>query len=317
MERINKIPDDFLVETELTEEQISVFVEQINRFNELNTTYSNVCRPKLNSNGEIMFSKGTLIHGIGWFNTDKINGISKSGILTGQALGIPEEAETYYCADFWRVQEDISVEEYNINYTQNDGKCPFGGWGVNSVGFVVVPTEENKELLSYDCYREGTEESEITKSFVFNTPFDNETSSSILYGVPASCIEGIVVGENILCDKTKIDFIIESLPNCYIVSAYGELIYNPYNKETKDDEIVDLRREKAALERNNRHSTKQVESYKSKIDQLNAKYNVLWEQMLINCDTQTIAQILGNLGGNFSLGDILETATEMKKKASK
>lgn len=299
MEKISKIPDDFLVETELTLEQVRVLIEQINRFNELSEAYQSICEPELDKDGNLMFSKGTIIHGMKYFDKNKLNSISKTGILTGQAVGISEDCETYYCADFHRVKENITVDEYNLNFKINDGRSPFGKRRADisdNVAFVIVPNDKNRELLSYDCYREGTREAEVTRSFVRNMPLDMEVGASILYGVPANCINGIIVGGKLLDDKSNIDFLIDKFPNSYIISAYGELIYNPARKEVKDDEIVNLRREKALLLRDRRMALDTISKCESDIASMKVQYDSLWYQMLFNCSSQDIANVLIGLG---------------------
>ena len=289
------MPDNILIETELTNEQVKVFLEQIDRFNRLNKTISNKYSPLVNENGDIVFSAGTIIHGIMVYNQDKLDSISKSGILTGQAVGISEDCETYYCADFHRIPEDISVREYNMKFKTNDGRCPFGDVRSDkskNVAFVVVPNEMNKKLLSYDCYRDDTIESTITKSFINYMPLDKEVGSSILYGVPASCLSGIIVGGKIIDDKDKIEFLIDKFPNSYIISAFGELIYNPGKGETKDDEIVSLRREMASLKKDKRIISRENEQNNDLIFKLKEQNDKLWYEMLMNCASSDIAKVL-------------------------
>lgn len=297
---MDKIPDGFLVEGELSNEQIRIFLEQIDRFDKLNESYSNVCSPSLDKDGSVMFKRGTLIHGISAYREDKIDSISKTGILTGQAVGISEDGETYYCADFHRVKEDVKVLDYSMNFKYNDGRCPFGKTRADnsySVAFVLTPNETNRKLLAYDCYREGTLESDITKSFINTMPLDDrELGSSILYGVPVSCLEGIVVGGRLLGDKDKIDYLIEKFPNCYLMSSYGEVIYNPSRGDKLGDELVDLRREKASLEREKRLLAKEVSSLETNLNNVKESYDNLWYQMFYHCNSEDVANVLIALG---------------------
>ena len=260
---IDKIPDNFLMESELTIEQEKFFIEQINRFNEFNKNYVNVGCPIINDFGEVCFSQGTLIHGTSMYDEEMLSNISKTGILTGQAIGISEDGETYYCADFHRVCEDTTISGYNSEFTYNDGRCPFGRRSDNSnaVAFVIVPNEYNRELLSYDCYRDGTVESDITKSFINYMPIeDKEKASSILYGVPSSCINGIVVGGRVACNEERINYLINLFPNSYIVTSFGELIYNPSKGEKLGDDIINLRIKKVSLEYEKRQKKRDINS---------------------------------------------------------
>lgn len=333
---MDRLPNNFLVEGELTHRQLLVLLEQINRFNKLKNGYSKVGVPSFDVDGNLVFKKGTLIHGISKYSEGKLDSISKTGILTGQALGISEDGETYYCADFHRVKKDISVYDYSVNFSCNDGRCPFGNNPrlnasdidenirtseykmdmSNSVAFILTPNEDNKELLAYDCYRDSTIESYITKSFINMMPFDDrEVGSSILYGVPASCLEGIIVGGRVLEDKSKIDYLISKFPNCYLISSFGKIIYNPSKGDKLGDEIVELRREKLSLERDKRLLGKRLLGLDVELNLEKEKNNNLWKQMFLNCNSEDIANILIGLGWQGNINS--EYVDNMKKGNSR
>lgn len=296
---VDKIPDDFLIETDLTDEQKNILIEQINRFNKLNDTYRRKAIPVIDNDGGVFLTKGSIIHEIRSYNENKLDNISKTGILTGQAVGISENCETYYCADFHRVREDISISDYNEWFKINDGRCPFGTVRADNsskVAFVVVPNESNQELLSYDCYRENTRESEITRSFINSMPIeDRELGSSILYGVPVSCIEGIIVGGEVLSDKNKIDFLIQKFPHCYITSAHGELIYNPSRNENLGDEIVELRRKLASSECERRKKGYEMSKMVSENIRIKENYDNLLGTLIMNANMEDVINILSEL----------------------
>ena len=333
---MDRLPNNFLVEGELTHRQLMILLEQISRFNKLKSSYSKVGSPSMDVDGNLVFKKGTLIHGISKYSEEKIDSISKSGILTGQALGKSEDGETYYCADFHRVKEDISVYDYSVNFSCNDGRCPFGNNPrfsfekneenvkiseyrmdmSNSVAFVLTPNEDNKELLAYDCYRDSTIESYITKSFINMMPiYDRELGSSILYGVPASFLEGIIVGGRVLEDKSKIDYLISKFPNCYLINSFGKIIYNPSKGDKLDDEIVELRREKLSLERDKRLLEKRLLGLGVELNMEKEKNNNLWKQMFLNCNSEDIASVLIGLGWQGNINS--EYVDNMKKGNSR
>ena len=56
-------------------------------------------------------AEGTLVHGTA-FDIQKLAEIKRNGVISGEFLGIPEDGETNYCADFFRVPRDISVQDY-------------------------------------------------------------------------------------------------------------------------------------------------------------------------------------------------------------
>ena len=297
------IPKNILIETDLTDEQRKIFIEQINRFNMLSRIYVGINFLDI-LDGKIAFREGTLIHGISGYDEEKLDNISKTGILTGQAVGISEDGETYYCADFHRIDKDMTVEEYCNNFKINDGRCPFGEIKADiskSVAFVVVPNERCRELLSYDCYRTDTRESDITRSFVNLNGLPRKGSetdkvSSILYGVPHNFINGIVVGGKVLDDMNKIKFLIDRFPNCYIMTGFGELIYDPSKDSVYELEIVDLRREKCSLARDRRKLAREINRLDANNNMLRANYDLLMSEMFKNCNPEDIVQVLIGIG---------------------
>lgn len=296
---VSKIPDNILMERELTDDQTKIFISQINRFNQLSELNKVSSDPNLNSSGRLLFSKGTLIHGIDNFDYDKLDSISKSGILTGQAVGISEDGETYYCADFHRVKDDISVLEYNSWFHYNDGRCPFGKRAdiSRSVAFIIVPDDESKELLSYDCYRD-TSEGLVTRSFVNTMPLvdDKSVASSILYGVPANCFNGIVLGGKIVNDREKIEYLINKFPNCYITTCFGDILYNPNKKEVTMEEYRELSREVAINNSFRRLNDKYLSQKDKEIENLQEENKKLMESMfkvLSNEDIRSILMVMG------------------------
>lgn len=285
---IDKIPDNFLIEGKLTLEQENILIEQINRFNQLNRTSFSLGNVLLNNGLETYFKEGTLIHGTSGYDKEMLDNIARTGILTGQAVGISEDGETYCCADFHRVDKDITVSKYNQEFTYNDGRCPFGkrrSDNSDAVAFVVGPDSKNLELLSYDCYREDTVASSITKSFIKCMPIkDKKKAASILYGVPASCINGIVIGGKNLNDIDKINYLIRLFPNSYIVTSYGELIYDPSRGEKLGDEIIGVRIEKASIELDKRKKLKIINTKNRMIIDLINKNILLMDLISKNCD---------------------------------
>lgn len=292
MEFISELPGDFLDELELDRERKDVLIAQINRFNCLSERELPNKNIKVDSVGNIIFPAGTIIHGTSNCNLDKITSIAKSGILTGQAVGISEDCETYYCADFHRVPNDISVEEFNSWFPYRDGRCPFGNLGKNSLAFVVHPCEELEELLSYDCYRIGTKNGDMTNSFINFLPMAGNVASSILYGVPANAISGIVMGDNLFKKQEIVDFISSLFPNSYIISKRGNLIYDPCCIGLDSHSITDMRRENylnilkiEQLERELKNKDEQI-IYEKK------QYDKLMQGVIDTCGVELAADVL-------------------------
>lgn len=224
------IVDSFMFMDNVSEEQLQQFNTQVNNYLEARKISSEFRAPKLDESGKVILEKDSLLHGTR-FEIDKLESISKLGILSGQAFGIPEDGETYCCADFYKLNSDLQIESIDGYFSKkNSSKTPFGNYGKNDVAFIVNPIETSQKLFDYDCYKSGTVESEIAKSFVNqNGLLNNEGDiglSSILYGVPSNCISGIIVGDKVASNPEKINTIKSLFPNCYISDRNGNVIYS-------------------------------------------------------------------------------------------
>ena len=98
----------------------------------------------------------------------------------------------------------MTLEDFDRWFSSNDGKTPFGKQnGPGTLAFIIFPNQDLQSLTAYDCYRDGTKESDITKTFV-NTdglPMKGnmrQIVSSILFGVPSSFINGIAINDDLI-----------------------------------------------------------------------------------------------------------------------
>lgn len=294
MEKIQKIPEDFLIEIPLSPEQEEVLIEQINRFNELREKELYPFAMNITEDGRVLLKEGTIIHGMSGFSVDTLDKISNSGILTGQAIGIPEDGETFYCADFHRISKDMSMKEFNSNFTYVDGRCPFGNGrrGANTLAFVIEPREEATELLSYDCYRESIE-ADMTRSFTNMAGLlpQHDILSSVLYGVPSNLFCGIVLGNRLLEKNEIVKLIVKMFPDCYISTIDGVIIYNP-SVDMNYNETIELRAEKYCLEF--KKNLLEDEITKSQTELKNARIlnQQIVDAMIAGCPSDVVARIL-------------------------
>lgn len=295
MEKITKIPEDFLIEIPLSSEQEKVLVEQINRFNELREKELYPFAMNITEDGRVLLKEGTIIHGMSGFLVDTLDKISNSGILTGQAIGIPEDGETFYCADFHRVSKDMSMKEFNGNFTYVDGRCPFGNGkrGANTLAFVIEPREEATELLSYDCYRTESEASAITRSFVNvrGLPDNANVLSSVLYGVPSNLFCGIVLGNRLLEKKEIIKLIVKMFPDCYISTIDGVVIYNP-SVDMNYNEVIELRAKKYCLEFKKNLLEDEIAKSQTEVKNARMLNQQIIDAMIEGCPSDVVARIL-------------------------
>lgn len=293
---LENIPESFLIEGELNDEQRKVLIEQISRFNKIKACGFKDNSPILNEKGEVILKEGMLIHGISNFDFNKVLNIKNTGILTGQALGIEEDGETYYCADFHRVDKDITFNDYSMNFSYRDGRCPMGKFNIGgkSLAFIIDKSDYyDNELFKYDCYREGTLESDVTKSFINYMPMKNEVASSILYGVPSNFIVGIVIGNKLVKDREVVKFLVDTFPNCYLIGKFGDMIYNPSEKGYA---YVELRREMLCLN-NDKRELETILMYKEKeLCEERDKNKMFSDSVIKNCDADTLYNIFSDAG---------------------
>lgn len=229
-----------LIDKPITKAQIKILEDQIDRYNMIkkNKTYCNNKR-RVNEKGRIILEEGTLIHGT-YFDIDVLRKISKNGILACEILGEPENNETYYCADFFRVPKTQTMKEYYEFCKEKEIVAGFKTDKMEtvklpvlspfSVGIIVNNDSYLQDLLSYDPYRENLEvQGIVNQQELLDTGlYDNrERLAAILIGVPANCISGIWIGDRIRTDKEKIEQLKSLFIKSYIVTNDGSILYTP------------------------------------------------------------------------------------------
>lgn len=287
----------------LNKEQLEILKDQMNRFEKLKNTE----RKKVDIKDKIILPEGTLIHGAP-FVKDVVSSISKTGIITGQYFGIDEDGETYYCADFHKVEKDATLEDYNNDFKFNDGRCPFGKKGKGTIAFIIFPDENLDEIIAYDCYKEGTKEAEQTQSFVNmkGLPIENKSkASSILYGVPNCFINGIILADNMI-SKENIEFLIQEYPNTFIVRNNGSILY----KVGDSKEMWNLRVEAIMQTIAYEEEHEKLESEKKDHERTKTQVDELWKS-ISSLPLEDIAQVYEKLGWQ---GDYNKYAERLKEQ---
>lgn len=291
-----------LIENLPSEQKITI-KEQIERFKELRNESNKVVIP----DDKLVLPKGTLIHGT-FFEKSKLKSISHSGIITGQFFGIEEDGETYYCADFHKVPLDQSLEDYNNSFPYNDGRCPFGNLGKNTVAFLIYPDDRLNELIEYDCFDKDSNEGKLTRSFVNEAglPYDDNTiMSSILFGVPSNFINGIVIGDNVLT-KENVDLLTELYPEAFLTRNNGEIV----RKQNEDNKITDIRVNSAIKSIKIDKISKENKKLKDEIDRKNDEEKRIWNA-ISTLPVENIKKIYEELGFQ---GDLDKYAEKLKSK---
>ena len=86
-------------------------------------------------------------------------------------------------------------------------------WNIN------LDNETLKPFLDYRYYEKFLEE-RLNRN---ETTTDRE--SAIMFGLPNTLVEGVLIGRKIEKDQDKIKYIKQKLPNCYICNLEGKVIY--------------------------------------------------------------------------------------------
>lgn len=255
----------------------------------------------------VRLPEGTLIHGTP-VNEESLSSIAESGIITGQAFGIMEDGETFHCADFHRVNHDMSLANYNDQFPYVDGRCPFGKKGKFTLAFVIYPDENLKEITSYDCYRDGTKESDTTKGFVNMNGLpvkDTSLASGILFGIPSNFINGIIIGDNNLNEEV-VKFLIEKFPGSFITRNSGEIIY----KNGDSMELVTARIKSIQRQIELEKSQETIEQRDRSISMQKADSDKMWAA-IATLPVEQIAQIYEQIGYQ---GDYMMFAERLKEE---
>ena len=83
---------------------------------------------------------------------------------------------------------------------------------------IELVEEELKEFLDYRYYEN------FLKERVNRTAQTTDRESAIMFGLPSSLIEGVLVGRKLEQDKDSLKHIKEKLPDCYICNIDGKII---------------------------------------------------------------------------------------------
>lgn len=287
-------------------EQQKILRAQIDRFIKL----KGIPQKPVDIKDMIRLPEGTLIHGTP-VDQESLSSIAESGIITGQAFGIAEDGETFHCADFHRVPHDMSLANYNDQFPYNDGRCPFGKRGKFTLALVLYPDENLEELISYDCYRDGTEASASTKGFVNQQglPLQDkpELGASILFGVPSNFVSGIVLGDNNIKEE-MVKFLMEKFPGAFISRNNGEIIY----KHGDNLDIVTTRIQSIKRQIELEKAQHEIESRDNRIDMQQKESQKMWAA-IATLPVEEIASIYEQLGWQ---GDYMEFARRLKEEHS-
>lgn len=168
-------------------------------------------------------AEGTLVHGTA-FDLQKLAEIQRNGVISGEILGIPEDCETNYCADFFRVPKNMSVQDY-VSWS-HEMEPPVEGSrlktkrmesrylaGRNNQVTVIINTQnkEIEDLLDMEAYTHGYDK---MKTIITGLPIERNSEKSkriaaVLCGVPGNLISGLILPPKVFEDKENVSKIRE------------------------------------------------------------------------------------------------------------
>ncbi len=191
--------------------------------------------------GDTTLPAGTLLHGTR-YSPEAVASIAAHGVMSGELFGVVEDAETHYCADFFRTEEETTVADYSQKIGEIEPTTGLvrqrrmeGNYLPNSktrderMGIIVDTTiPEVQTLLEADAYRAGTDE--LFAGIINHLPIDKnspkaERVAAILGGVPKGAIAGIVVSPKLAENPEHMADIVGAFGgNLPIMGVGGELI---------------------------------------------------------------------------------------------
>lgn len=245
----NNLPSKMIFDKELDDEQLELVKRQYLKISSIGKMKMDSIQYQLflDKEGNIILPKDSLIHGTK-FDLNKLKSIKKNGLLAGEFIGRKKDGTNYYCADFYRVPNDIKLTVYDKNFTYND-KLPFNGCN-DSIAFIVKPTSKIGSLTYYDLYDSKFDNNPMVKSIIEREEDDNLVS--ILSGIPSNAISGIILGDKLLLDNYVLNEIKRLFPNSYIVSRLGTIIRDRSNViKIEDYEKMTLDYTKEMINNNN------------------------------------------------------------------
>lgn len=213
------LPPEARFDKQLSQEDSSLLQEQWNIFHQLKKTviFENPMQ-KRKQEGGVDLPQGTLVHGTS-YDLDKLQKIRDLGIVSGELVGIPEDSETHYCADFFRVPENMTMAQYLewcsqpvINGALRTKKGEFNYLPMpvkraQQIAFIVDASDSKLQpLLKYDAY--SPESHERMQSIINVLPRDidtnpSRTTSAILVGIPSNFINGILIADSITDEEVR------------------------------------------------------------------------------------------------------------------
>lgn len=213
------LPDSLRQEKILSESDMKKLQKQWNLYNSLASIPRRENPIQLRrALDRLEFPEWTLLHGT-QYDLEILRSIKEKWVLSGEFLGIAEDGETHYCADFFRTNADYSIQQYFEYISENEvvwslrkpkmekSRLPTHhplSWYV-----ALVFSPENpivQELTRMDAYHKGKSEMQniVTQTLFDDNPEKQKRLSAVLVGIPANAISAIILPPKVMENEENI-----------------------------------------------------------------------------------------------------------------
>lgn len=137
---------------------------------------------------------------------------------------------------FIELNNDFDVWQWSAEQTKEVRFLPSLFSDINQIAFILnMDSDYSKKLAKHDVWNPDYRTEDVMKDFCskyflpemlegnFNAA-TTDRESAIMFGLPASLIEGVFVGRKIENDIESLNYIKSKLPDCYICNLDGKVI---------------------------------------------------------------------------------------------
>jgi len=240
---------------QISKKILDFFELQIEAYNQYKSNTQQPHQLNINSEtGNVIFNEGTLIHCAKECSYEKLLSFKEKGIITGDFINIPEDGESFFCADFYRANHEMESTEFFGKITDSDSwacRGPFSDkWKhCTKLAFIIDPNESLEDLANTDMYLPQNNRHVMQSVLNLLSTYKEDKNGDIAaipYGLPSNAISGIAVGDFLLQNEKYMKLLNDVFPNCYILNHEGKVFFDPSlskeeNDRNKNNCLVNLR----------------------------------------------------------------------------